>query len=182
MSTVICKSWEKQVLDNTIAIEELSAVEADLVQEVGRALKTPIVAPAATELVAIGTNNGQTNLTIGTGLAVEDGIISVSGGGHTCHTITVASQSYYVGGNPDQEETAYASFDIVDTDSTPITVDSLVARALAAGYRAVCLAFYNASAGSGTMATLNCMSSDLQIYVQGDFIYAADIEVQDRVK
>lgn len=88
MGTTICKSWEKQVLENTqkvaefeVTVTETEAKVANLDNKVARALVSPIQAPATTELVAIGTNNSQVMLEVGEGLKVEnDKLINDFGG------------------------------------------------------------------------------------------------------
>ena len=107
----ICKSWEKQVLENTNKIKELeesggsdvtryefnalssrvSTAEGDIDQleddlaivqnATSRALKTPVVAPASTQLVAVNTGNDQAMISIGSGLSLQNGTLSATGGG-----------------------------------------------------------------------------------------------------
>lgn len=81
----ICKSWERQVLENTEAIKELQAGgEADiseLNQQMARTLKTPLQSPYETVLVSIDDSNSQSNLFIGSGLSIENGNTLVATGG-----------------------------------------------------------------------------------------------------
>lgn len=53
----------------------------EAVGKVGKALVTPDTSPSSVVIPAIGTDNAQTNLTLGDGLTVADGVISASGGG-----------------------------------------------------------------------------------------------------
>lgn len=85
---IICKSWEKQVLENTKDIKELESKDSDLVeqvselnQEIAKTLKTPMSAPAQTKLVAVDTANDQAMISIGEGLSLENGTLSAGGGG-----------------------------------------------------------------------------------------------------
>lgn len=96
---IICKSWEKQVLENTKDIKDLenqvlentddieelqNKEEADVTeinQQLARALKTPISIPAATELVAVDDTNAQVMIGLGDGLTIDGGRLTVSGGG-----------------------------------------------------------------------------------------------------
>lgn len=52
-----------------------------LLNKIASSLATPAQAPAATQLVGIGTNNSQTMINLGDGLSLENGTLSASGGG-----------------------------------------------------------------------------------------------------
>lgn len=101
MSTIICKSWEKQVLENTKDIaelkkgpdisifeEQLDIIEgqigdvegqvSELNQQVAKTLKVPMTAPISTQLVSISTTNDQQMLKIGRGLSVSNGTLTSS--------------------------------------------------------------------------------------------------------
>ena len=56
-------------------------LDADIAAKLGRVLVTPMSAPASVSLVAVDTSNAQTMLTLGSGLSVSGGVLSVSGGG-----------------------------------------------------------------------------------------------------
>lgn len=49
--------------------------------KIASSLATPAQAPAATQLVGVGTNNAQTMINIGDGLSLENGTLTASGGG-----------------------------------------------------------------------------------------------------
>lgn len=51
------------------------------IEKASKALTTPDTAPESISLVAVDTNNAQTNLTLGDGLSVEGGVLKASGGG-----------------------------------------------------------------------------------------------------
>lgn len=80
MSVTICKSWEKQVLENTKDIKELQGREevdvTEINQQLARALKTPLVRPTSTKLVAVDNTNAQEMVGIGDGLAIENGTLN----------------------------------------------------------------------------------------------------------
>lgn len=88
----ICKSWERQVLENTEAIKalqagggadisELEGQVSELNQQMARTLKVPLDFSADTRLVAVNNVNDQEMLSIGSGLAIENGSLVATGGG-----------------------------------------------------------------------------------------------------
>lgn len=85
----ICKSWERQVFENTEAIKELQAgggselaeQVSELNQQMARTLKTPLQRPIETILVSIDESNSQANLIIGSGLSIENENTLVATGG-----------------------------------------------------------------------------------------------------
>lgn len=56
-------------------------LDATIVAKLNRVLVTPMTAPQSISLVAVDTANAQTMLTLGSGLSVENGVLSASGGG-----------------------------------------------------------------------------------------------------
>lgn len=70
------------VAENGTAIE--IHLDSDILNDITRALKTPLTSPSATELVAVDTNGAQTMLEIGQGLRVSAGILEAeaTGGGN----------------------------------------------------------------------------------------------------
>lgn len=54
------------------------SLDAEITSKLARSLVTPVVAPASTELVAIGANNGQQNISIGSGLTLENNTLSAT--------------------------------------------------------------------------------------------------------
>lgn len=56
-------------------------LDANIVAKLNRVLVTPMTAPQSISLVAVDTANAQTMLTLGSGLSVENGVLSASGGG-----------------------------------------------------------------------------------------------------
>lgn len=86
MGTTICKSWEKQVLDNTIKLKEVDSQLgvaktdiAELQQSEARALKIPVNALADTKLVGITPGKDQAMITIGEGLSLENNTLDIKG-------------------------------------------------------------------------------------------------------
>lgn len=80
---VICKSWEKQVLENTKDIKELQNREdvdvTEINQQLARTLKTPLQRPSDTEIVAVDNTNAQVMLGLGAGLSIESGKLTAGG-------------------------------------------------------------------------------------------------------
>lgn len=117
------------------ATEDGKAVEAHLdagtVAKIDRSLVTPMTAPQATQLVAIGTNNDQTNLNIGTGLTVENGTLNASGGGGSgkyLHSISLR-----IGG---VDIDNYQVITLVSNNASPITtIDELAEQLYNNGYQ-----------------------------------------------
>lgn len=64
----------------TNEIGEVVEQVSELNQEIAKALKTPMAAPAATKLVAVDTSNDQALVSIGEGLTLENNTLSASGG------------------------------------------------------------------------------------------------------
>ena len=62
----------------TNEIGEVVEQVSELNQEIAKALKTPMAAPAATKLVAVDTSNDQALVSIGSGLTLENGTLSTS--------------------------------------------------------------------------------------------------------
>ena len=102
---VICKSWEKQVLENTKDIAELKAggstaelaeQVSELNQEMARTLKTPIQRPTETKIVAVDTSGDQAMLGIGDGLSISGGKLTAGGGsGKYLHIMNMFFQHEY---------------------------------------------------------------------------------------
>lgn len=84
----ICKSWERQVLENTEAIKQLQEggspdlVEqvSELNQQMARTLKLPITSNPETRIVAVSGSNDQQMLSIGSGLDIQDNSLVATGG------------------------------------------------------------------------------------------------------
>lgn len=115
---VICKSWEKQVLENTKDIAELKAggstaelaeQVSELNQEMARTLKTPIQRPTETKIVAVDTSGDQAMLGIGDGLSISGGKLTAGGGsGKYLHIMNMFFQhEYYLSGG------SYATVNVV---------------------------------------------------------------------
>lgn len=79
--TSVIKGSETVVVD---VAEDKQTVEVHLdnniTTEIHNSLQKPTIAPANTQLVAVGTNKAQTMLSIGNGLSVENGNLNASGG------------------------------------------------------------------------------------------------------
>ena len=73
-------------------ISDLEASVTQLAPQVARALKTPMSAPASTELVAIDTSNGQAMISIGDGLVIENDTLKATGG--TASGLTLKSEQF----------------------------------------------------------------------------------------
>lgn len=69
-------------LDPTGTMLQLQ-LNATITSQLARALKTPMSAPSATELVAIDDGNSQIMLQIGEGLVIRDGVLIATAGGGT---------------------------------------------------------------------------------------------------
>ena len=67
-------------LDPTGTMLQLQ-LNATITNQLARALKTPMSAPATTKLVAVDTTNSQEMITIGDNLVLENGILRAVGGG-----------------------------------------------------------------------------------------------------
>lgn len=94
---IICKSWEKQVLDNTIKIKEVDGkvglVKDDILevnsdiseinQQMAKTLKTPLQRPDDTELVAVDSTNSQSMIKVGDGLEIKNGFLNALATGDT---------------------------------------------------------------------------------------------------
>lgn len=99
MSTTICKSWEKQVLENTqklerLNVEEIQADVSSLNQQMARTLKTPVSAPARTQLVGVDRANDQAMINLGEGLVYANNTLSAEGG--------IKFEQIYNGTKPDR--------------------------------------------------------------------------------
>lgn len=55
--------------------------KSEVEEKLSQTISKPLIAPTATELVAVDNTNSQTMLAIGDGLSVEDGTLKASGGG-----------------------------------------------------------------------------------------------------
>ena len=73
------------------------SLDNEVSNKLARALVTPVSAPVSTELVGIGTNNTQTNITIGSGLTLSNNTL----------TATASSPTYMY----------YASFEVINAAS-----------------------------------------------------------------
>lgn len=69
-STTIIRSGDTQLMLSPAVLNKIAMT-----------LRTPAQAPAATQLVGVGTNNAQTMINIGDGLSLENGTLNASGGG-----------------------------------------------------------------------------------------------------
>lgn len=74
-------------LDPTGTMLQLQ-LNATITSQLARALKTPMSAPSATELVAIDDGNSQIMLQIGEGLVIRDGVLIATAGGGTGGGVT----------------------------------------------------------------------------------------------
>lgn len=61
-------------------VSTLESTVTQLTPQVAKSLKTPMSAPASTELVAVDETNGQAMIAIGDGLVIEDDTLKLSGG------------------------------------------------------------------------------------------------------
>ena len=74
-------------LDPTGTMLQLQ-LNATITSQLARALKTPMSAPSATELVAVDDGNSQIMLQIGEGLVIRDGVLIATAGGGTGGGVT----------------------------------------------------------------------------------------------
>ena len=86
-----------KVEENTDTIDEHTTNISSLNQQSARALKTPIVSPTATELVAIDDNNSQVGVSLGTGLKLENGTLKA---GENYSSIEQFTGNYWIDGKP----------------------------------------------------------------------------------
>lgn len=138
-------------------------LDADIAAKLGRVLVTPMSAPASVSLVAVDTSNAQTLLTLGEGLSVSGGALSVSGGGGTqlyAHSIR-ASDSFL----------GY----IVSTDSAAYT--SLGDIALAFDGNKI-IAIYASSYGSPAALAIN-LSSGGAWTGTWSYMYGTSVQKED---
>lgn len=79
-SQINTKANQDELNSTNIRVNTLESTVTQLTPQVAKSLKTPMSAPASTELVAVDTSNGQSMISIGDGLTIEDDTLKLSGG------------------------------------------------------------------------------------------------------
>ena len=93
-------------------------------EKLSQTISKPLIAPTATELVAVDTTNSQTMLSVGDGLSIENGILKASGGSGGGGGGTQYSHSFQIWATiNDVTFPMYGS--LVTNDSTILTTESL---------------------------------------------------------
>lgn len=94
--------------------------KSEVEEKLSQTISKPLIAPTATELVAVDNTNSQTMLAIGDGLSIEDGILKASGGAGSSK---LYRHHIVVGSNGSQ---GMFVCDIINNISTNFTYNSLV--------------------------------------------------------
>lgn len=94
-------------------------LDADLTNKISKALQVPMDAPPNTELVAIDDGNSQTMVSVGSGLKLQNGVLSATGGGSATNVVdNLTSQSSTSALSARQGNVLYNM--IVDSDKSDI--------------------------------------------------------------
>lgn len=100
LQTQINSKAEVAVVDqNTVDINALQSSVSQLSPKVARALLTPMSAPATTELVAVDDGNSQVMVSVGSGLQLQNGVLSSTGGVQVVDNLTSSSTSSALSAN-----------------------------------------------------------------------------------
>lgn len=146
-------------------------LDADIVAKLSRVLVTPMAAPQSISLVAVDTAKAQTMLTLGSGLSVENDVLSASGGGSSTiyrHILTISRPDDTFGSISNE-------FYIFNTRSTPYTSlppigtigyvgefvlnpgeDTKIYRAIGAVTTAVNMIIYGSASDTQTGTDMKC--------------------------
>lgn len=79
-SQINTKANQDELNSTNLKVNTLESNVTQLTPQVAKSLKTPMSAPASTELVAVDTSNGQAMISIGDGLTIENDTLKLSGG------------------------------------------------------------------------------------------------------
>ncbi len=143
-------------------------LDESTLNELARALKTPVSAPASTEIVAVDNTGAQTMLTVGAGLSIESGALKSTGGGGGGgvyrHYIKMDTGLPYE-----------IIFDIYTSNSEPLNSVVKLINILGTSNNSSCT--YNGSDGYGTGVFY--ITIDNQLYFDGVLISGNNVTAKN---